>query len=123
MQGLHDDSLVYADGIDLIVAGTADLKYAGDQLCSSAIRVKDRTLTLNGDITATQDLMDAAMRADGGIIITGGTVTVGCHGSGFETEGDFIVTDGITRVEASGGIAALTHAQHVRLGSHVMIVD
>ena len=120
ISGYHDDSKIYAEGIDLTIEGSATIN--GDDC---GIEVRDGSLTLDGDFTISGTV--DAIAADK-ISITGGTVTAtGTEGTGIHAAGSISITGGTvdatgdtSAIWADGGISiAETHEITFPAGGHL----
>ena len=94
--GSHEDALIYSEGIDLTLEGSATFSSSS----SGAIKVvKNGTsggvLTLNGDFKIEEVHSTAsAVLADNGINVTGGKITNTSGKYGLKTDGDISISGG-----------------------------
>ncbi|MBR4231789.1 MAG: InlB B-repeat-containing protein, partial [Oscillospiraceae bacterium] len=97
---------IYANGIDLTIAGTATLTASG---ADYGIYIKDGSLIITdaaADITATG--ARDGIYADGAITVSGGTVTAtGASDAGIRAGGDITINKSTVKADTTGGAYAI----------------
>ncbi|MBP5208619.1 MAG: InlB B-repeat-containing protein, partial [Clostridia bacterium] len=96
---VHEGALIYADGFDLTVTGTA--VFAGPAF-GYAIYVKAGALTVGGDLKTAQTATVNALYAEYDVTVSNGTITVNGGSHGILAGGDLIIRAESVRVEANG---------------------
>ena len=96
---VHEGALIYADGFDLTVTGTAVFK---GPAFGYAIYVKAGALTVGGDLETAQTATVDALRAEYDVTVSDGKVTASGESHGILAGGDLIIRSEAERVEANG---------------------
>ena len=107
ISGMHEQAMIYALGIDLMVEGKATLNYPE---AATAFNARDDginggCLTLNGDFSISGSGLMSAVWADYRITVKGGSLT--CTGGGWGLNTDGYITIEAGTVEISSGFTGI----------------
>ena len=120
LNGTHNNTLVYSEGINLTLSGQADLRLSSGNP-GNGINVRSGSLTINGDISVTHANMNA-VNSERDIILAGGNITANGTLYGLRAGRNMYIRDGITRVQADGGTKAMYYAR-ITVGSSIVLVE
>lgn len=109
MPGAYSNALIYSQGIHLTITGSANLSKSDG--FANGINVRDRSLTLDGDITVVGAMMNASNAAQD-VILCGGTIVVESSNYGIRSGRNFYLSEGLTRVAVGAGSLSALYARN-----------